>query len=333
MFRERLICLVALMGVFTVPTAFAGDPAQAMADRLSKSLDFEGTLGTYRIVKHGEIAINVEPRHRRANICFAGNKMLMLKAKISDTETSEISIGDNIIELTAEGKQPMIVNKAARTLSVKDQKGRWKRFARVAVKSKSGGILQIVLQAHDDIKFSVSSKGNGDFYFGGSKVFSLKGRDFPLRGNPKNAIIEFSGVDRDRKLYFNRARKVLYWRGVPEAKSRFATVDDSPMKESAERSALGRQYAEIKKKFLAVGPVAEGAISFVDKSEGGPHWIWRYKIYGRTVTKKLNKEQAQYITECIQRNDRFLKLIKELRQAAGKTIDYELEQLGKTPRF
>ena len=79
--------------------------------------------------------------------------------------------------------------------------------------------------------------------------------------------------------------------------------------------------------------LVEGTIKFVDKSEGGPHWIWRHKVYGRTVTRKLNKEQAQYITECIQRNDRFLKLVGELRQAAGKSIDNELEKLVRTPGF
>ena len=58
--KTKLICLVGCVCLLLCQKAHADLSAQTLADRLSGALKFEGSLGSFRFVKHGKIEINVE---------------------------------------------------------------------------------------------------------------------------------------------------------------------------------------------------------------------------------------------------------------------------------
>jgi hypothetical protein len=302
--------------------------AQEFANRMEDSLDFDDAESYYRLLDHNPILFTVEVNRGIAKVYFDGNLMFEMTAVVKDLDDPRISIADNLIELSSENHPAiLVINKAGKSIRLRSKDDTEVHFGTISIESRyRDKILQITLKEHKEIRFSISQKLNASISFLGQTIFSIKGRDVSLKGKPKKSLVEFIGKGGHRKMRFNRSRETLYFPDAPASRQVFAKLQ-SLAPEMAETSAHRKAFNKAKKEFLVTDYFCDGRISFVDKSEGEPHWIWRHKVNYRNTETKLNKDQAQYITKCIQQNERLEKLLKKIRAAAGKGIDYELEKM------
>ena len=58
----------------------------------------------------------------------------------------------------------------------------------------------------------------------------------------------------------------------------------------------------------------------------GPYYQWTAKINGKTVTRRLNEDEAQLYQEWIANDRRLRHLIQQMRQVAAKAAELKLKQ-------
>lgn len=100
-----------------------------------------------------------------------------------------------------------------------------------------------------------------------------------------------------------------------------------------------QRYQELARKVAEIGFISAGSITHRHTRCGspgchchadppqlhGPYYQWTAKINGKTVTRRLNEQQAQLYTEWIG-NDRELRaLLTQMRQIATKATDLILK--------
>lgn len=108
------------------------------------------------------------------------------------------------------------------------------------------------------------------------------------------------------------------------------------MKKFMAETQLRAEYAKLKKVLLDVGFVCEGSLMRVFQKCGtsscrcqqakkyrhGPYFLWTRKVNGKTVTRKLSKEQVPQCRTWLANNRRLNKTIRRMRQLALRAASW-----------
>lgn len=62
----------------------------------------------------------------------------------------------------------------------------------------------------------------------------------------------------------------------------------------------------------------------------GPYYQWTAKVDGKTVTRRLNAQEATLYQEWIANDRRMRKLIQQMRQVAAKAGELKIKQVAGT---
>lgn len=99
------------------------------------------------------------------------------------------------------------------------------------------------------------------------------------------------------------------------------------MKKLMTEAQLRAEYEKLKTRLLEVGFVCEGSLTRVlqkcgtpscrchqaQKYRHGPYFLWTRKVNGKTVTRKLSKDQVSQCRTWLANNRRLNKLIRQMR--------------------
>lgn len=108
------------------------------------------------------------------------------------------------------------------------------------------------------------------------------------------------------------------------------------LKKQQDRTALLKEYEQLKKELLSVGFVCVGSVSAVYQQCGkencrchndpeyrhGPYSLWTRKIKGKTVSRFLNQQNAQECKEWITNQRKLQKIIKTMQKLSQKAADW-----------
>lgn len=103
-----------------------------------------------------------------------------------------------------------------------------------------------------------------------------------------------------------------------------------------DRSALLKEYEQLKKEFLSVGFICVGSVSAVyhqcgkqncrchndPASRHGPYSLWTRKIKGKTISRFLNEEKAQECKDWIANQRKLQNIIKRMQELSKKAADW-----------
>ena len=99
-----------------------------------------------------------------------------------------------------------------------------------------------------------------------------------------------------------------------------------------DRSALLKEYQQLKKELVSVGFICVGTVSAVYRQCGkqncrchndpdsrhGPYSLWTLKIKGKTTSRFLNEENAKECKDWITNQRKLQKIIKRMQELSKK---------------
>jgi len=160
-----------------------------------------------KCIDNKDIEMNIWIDEGEAAMYFMGNHMFEMSAKYLPIKGST---QDNLIELQGNGFRKIHLNKSRKILYFRE--GATGIFANVEIEVTNDNQLKVRCINNNDIRMNIwMDKGRAVMYFMGNYMFRMSAHYFPIKGAPRDNLIELQG-NAFGKIYLNKSRKILLFR-------------------------------------------------------------------------------------------------------------------------